>query len=72
MVRPLMHGIGLDELRIDNMAHLGGFGSGLLLGLPLLSQMTMGRVRYLERQRLTFGGAALLLALFGYFIRALR
>jgi rhomboid protease GluP len=66
MVRPLMHGIGLGDLRIDNMAHLGGFGCGLLMGLPLLSQMTSGRVRYLQRQKLTFGAAALLLTLFGY------
>ncbi len=72
LVRPLMHGIGLDELHIDNMAHLGGFGSGLLLGLPLLSQMTSGRVRYLERQRLTFAGAFVTLALFAAFVRALR
>ncbi len=72
LVRPLMHGIGLDELRIDNMAHLGGFGSGLLLGLPLLSQMTSGRVRYLQRQRLTFASAFLTLALFASFVRALH
>ncbi len=66
MVRPLMHGIGLGDLRIDNMAHLGGFGCGLLLGLPLLSRMTSGRFRYLQRQKLTFAAAALLLTLFGY------
>lgn len=72
MVRPLMQGIGLGELRIDNMAHLGGFSSGLLLGVPLLARMTMGRVRYLQRQRLTFGAAALVLALFAVFVRALR
>ncbi|MGI4853720.1 MAG: rhomboid family intramembrane serine protease [Janthinobacterium lividum] len=72
MVRPLMQGIGLGELRIDNMAHLGGFSSGLLLGIPLLARMTTGRVRYLQRQRLTFGAAALVLALFAVFVRALR
>ena len=72
LVRPLMHGIGLDELRIDNMAHLGGFLTGLALGVPLLSQMTSGRARYLQRQKITFAGGALLLALFGYFVRALR
>jgi rhomboid protease GluP len=66
LVRPLMHGIGLGDLRIDNMAHLGGFGCGLLLGLPLLSRMTTGRMRYLQRQKLTFAAAALLLTLFGY------
>lgn len=65
-VRPLMHGLGLGDLRIDNMAHLGGFGCGMLLGLPLLSRMTSGRTGYLQRQKLTFAGAALLLTLFGY------
>lgn len=72
LVRPVMHGLGLDELRIDNMAHLGGFGSGLLLGLPLLSRMTSGRQRYLQRQRLTFAGGLLALALFAYFVRSFR
>lgn len=72
LVRPVMHGLGLDELRIDNMAHLGGFSSGLLLGLPLLPRMVSGRTRYLQRQRVTFAGAALLLLLFAAFVRALR
>lgn len=72
LVRPVMHGLGLDELRIDNMAHLGGFISGLLLGLPLLSRMTSGRRRYLQRQRVTFAGGLLALALFAYFVRSFR
>ena len=72
LVRPVMQGIGLGELHIDNMAHLGGFASGLALGLPLLSRMTSGRTRYLARQKATFAAGALLLALFAVFIRALR
>ncbi len=55
-------------IRIDNSAHIGGFLSGLALGVPLVPRMTAGRERYLERQRSTFMGACLILALFGYFI----
>jgi len=61
----------LPVIRIDNFAHLGGFLFGLALGVPLLSRMTSGRVRYLARQKITFAGAALVLSLFGYFIVAL-
>jgi len=59
---------GLQVVRIDNMAHVGGFLSGLGLGVPLVPRMTAGRQRYLARQKLTFVGAALLLSLFGYWI----
>jgi rhomboid protease GluP len=34
--------------------------------------MTSGRVRYLNRQKLTFAGAAFFLALFGYWIANLK
>jgi Uncharacterized membrane protein (homolog of Drosophila rhomboid) len=59
-------------VRIDNFAHLGGFLSGLALGVPLLARMTSGRTRYLQRQKITFAGAAFCLALFGYWIANLR
>jgi len=55
-------------IRIDNMAHIGGFLSGLALGVPLLPRMTSGRESYLRRQKFTFAAAALVLALFGYWI----
>jgi rhomboid protease GluP len=55
-------------IRIDNMAHIGGFVSGLGLGVPLVPRMTAGRVRYLRRQKITFAAAAFLLALIGYWI----
>jgi rhomboid protease GluP len=55
-------------IRIDNMAHIGGFVSGLALGVPLAPRMTAGRERYLSRQKITFAAAALVLALFGYWI----
>ena len=62
----------LPVIRIDNMAHLGGFLSGLALGVPLVPRMTAGRTRYLNRQKIVFAFATFLLALFGYWIAKLR
>jgi rhomboid protease GluP len=59
-------------IRIDNFAHVGGFVCGLALGVPLVPRMTSGRTRYLQRQKLTFGAAAFILILFGYWIAKLR
>ena len=59
-------------VRIDNHAHIGGFLSGLALGVPLVPRMTSGRTRYLQRQKVTFAGAAFLILLFAYFITKLR
>ena len=58
-------------ISIDNSAHIGGFVSGLALGVPLVPRMTAGRERYLARQKLAFALACLALALFGYFIARL-
>ena len=55
-------------IRIDNMAHIGGFLSGLALGVPLVPRMTSGRERYLGRQKITFAVACFVLALVGYWI----
>jgi len=51
---------------------VGGFLSGLALGVPLVPRMTSGRTRYLNRQKVTFAAAAFFLALFGYWIANLR
>ncbi len=67
----LIIGVGANFtsiVRIDNHAHIGGFLSGMALGLPLVPRMTSGRTRYLRRQKATFAGAVFLLLLIAYFI----
>ena len=61
-----------NVIHIDNMAHIGGFLSGLALGPPLVPKMTSGRKRYLSRQKLTFAVASFLLLLFGHWISRLK
>ena len=53
-------------IKIDNMAHLGGFLSGMAMGVPLAPVLGTGRDPYFRRQRVVFAAVAVLLALFGY------
>ncbi len=50
-------------IKIDNMAHLGGFLSGMALGLPLAPILGTGKGRYLRRQRIVFAALAITLIL---------
>jgi rhomboid protease GluP len=59
-------------VRIDNSAHIGGFLSGLALGPGLVSAMTLGRAKYLGRQKVVFASAALLLSLYGYWFASIN
>jgi rhomboid protease GluP len=53
-------------IRIDQMAHLGGFLSGLAIGVPLVPRIGAPRAEFVQRQWTAFAGAALLLALLAY------
>lgn len=61
-------GFGADAfnspIRIDNMAHLGGFLTGLLLGFLLVPKLGSDRQLWIRKQWLAFG-SVLLLALLG-------
>jgi rhomboid protease GluP len=53
-------------IRIDQMAHLGGFLSGLAVGVPLVPRIGAPRSEFIQRQWVAFAGGALLLALLAY------
>jgi rhomboid protease GluP len=50
------------EMKVDNMAHLGGFLMGLGLGVPLAPEFGTGRARYFRRQTVVFATSTVLLA----------
>ncbi len=53
-------------IRIDNMAHLGGFLCGLAVGVPLVPRIGAPRGQFLFRQKLAYGGMLLLLLVFAF------
>jgi rhomboid protease GluP len=55
-----------SPIRIDNMAHLGGFLSGLALGVPLVPRIGSAREDFTRRQWIAFGGMVFLLTLLAY------
>jgi rhomboid protease GluP len=65
-------GFGADAfhspIRIDNMAHLGGFLSGMLLGVLLVPKLGADRTLWIRRQWLAFGSVLLLVLLGAHFV----
>jgi membrane associated rhomboid family serine protease len=65
-------GFGADafntRVRIDNMAHLGGFLSGILLGMLLVPKLGAHRTLWIRRQWLAFGSVLLIILLGARFL----
>jgi rhomboid protease GluP len=60
-----------SALHIDNMAHLGGFGGGLLLATPLVPRIGSPRQTFLTRRYLAVGMMVGVLVLFGFYLAQL-
>jgi rhomboid protease GluP len=60
------------SIQIDNMAHLGGFLSGLALGLFLVPRVGSRRATYIRRQWIAYGGMLLAILLGARFIASFR
>jgi rhomboid protease GluP len=58
-------------LRIDNMAHLGGFACGLLFAAPLVPRLGSPRSLFKVRLRVAVVGTVGLLVLFGFYLAQL-
>jgi rhomboid protease GluP len=58
-------------LRIDNMAHLGGFACGLLFATPMLPRIGMSKQLFNRRLRIAVGMIVAMLVLFGFFLAQL-
>jgi rhomboid protease GluP len=58
-------------LHIDNMAHLGGFTSGLLFAAPLVPRLGSPRKLFLWRLRIAMAMLVGLLVLFGFYLAQL-
>jgi len=62
--------IAHTSLQIDNMAHLGGFLSGLALGMPLVPRIGAPRRQFMRRRTLAVGVMIFLLLLIAWGLRA--
>jgi rhomboid protease GluP len=57
-----------SPVRIDNMAHLGGFACGLLFAVPLVPRIGAPRQQFIRRRRLAIAMVVMLLTLFGFYL----
>lgn len=55
-------------VRIDNMAHVGGFACGLAFAAPLVPRIGAPRQKFELRRRLAVAMVVLLLTLFGFYL----
>ncbi len=55
-------------VRIDNMAHLGGFLGGILFALPMVPLLGSPRKLFFFRRRIAVGVMTAVLVFFGYFL----
>jgi rhomboid protease GluP len=62
--------IGPSPIRIDNMAHLGGFLSGLALGFPLIPKLGSAQADFERRRRWGIWGATFVMLLLAIGVRA--
>src|SRR6202012_1456802 len=57
---------GRSPVQIDNMAHLGGFLSGLALGVPFVPRIGAPKELFQRRRLLSIGGIGFLLVLLAF------
>jgi rhomboid protease GluP len=71
----LIIGIGTmvpaSPVHIDNMAHLGGFGSGLLFAVPMVPRIGSSKEVFVLRRRIATAMLVVILVLFAFFLRSL-